>query len=124
MQLKSFMEQHGTTCQVFTPGVYAALKPSTVLSQAVITAGAIISVGLKLPNRHPIFPKASLIDFDIVLALTPVLLVGVSAGQCAGTWMSVHFFAIRSISTFCTLSAVGHWTYERFSWSAMRLRKP
>lgn len=59
----------------------AALKPSTVLSQAVITAGAIISVGLKLPNRHPAFPKASLIDFTIVLALTPILLVGVSAGM-------------------------------------------
>ncbi|MEW5296758.1 MAG: hypothetical protein WDW36_000016 [Sanguina aurantia] len=57
-----------------------ALKPSTVLSQAVITAGAIISVGLKLPNRHPAFPQASLIDFTIVLALTPILLVGVSAG--------------------------------------------
>ncbi|MEW5302944.1 MAG: hypothetical protein WDW36_005681 [Sanguina aurantia] len=57
-----------------------ALKPSTVLSQAVITAGSIISVGMKLPQRHPAFPDASLIDFDIVLALTPLLLAGVSQG--------------------------------------------
>ncbi|EFJ52610.1 hypothetical protein VOLCADRAFT_85767 [Volvox carteri f. nagariensis] len=57
-----------------------ALKPSTALSQACITASSLAAVVSNLPRTHPSVPEAPLIDFPLILLLTPVLLVGVGIG--------------------------------------------
>jgi hypothetical protein len=67
----------------------AALKSSTALSQAVITGGAIASVSFNVWKRHPDNPQVPLIDFQLVLVFTPVLLMGVNAGG-AGTQAVMH----------------------------------
>ncbi len=53
------------------------LKESTALSQALITAGSIVSVALNLFARSPMDPSKPLIDFPLVLLLLPMLLIGV-----------------------------------------------
>ncbi|GLC45260.1 hypothetical protein PLESTB_000719300 [Pleodorina starrii] len=57
-----------------------ALKPSTALSQACITAGSLAAVASNLPRTHPTVPGAPLIDLPLMLLLTPLLLVGVGIG--------------------------------------------
>ncbi|GLI67501.1 hypothetical protein VaNZ11_011703 [Volvox africanus] len=57
-----------------------ALKPSTALSQACIAAGSLAAVATNLPRTHPSVAAAPLIDFPLVLLLTPLLLVGVGIG--------------------------------------------
>ncbi|GLI67502.1 hypothetical protein VaNZ11_011704 [Volvox africanus] len=57
-----------------------ALKPSTALSQACITAGSLAAVATNLPRTHPSVAAAPLIDFPLMLMLTPLLLVGVGIG--------------------------------------------
>jgi len=57
-----------------------SLKGATALSQAIITGGAMASVVLALPGRHPSDPGKPLIDYGTALMLTPVLLLGVSIG--------------------------------------------
>ena len=53
------------------------LKESTALSQALITAGALVSVSLNLFSASPLDPCKTLIDFPLVVLLVPMLLVGV-----------------------------------------------
>eukprot|EP00198_Chlamydomonas_reinhardtii_P003361 XP_001692697.1 predicted protein [Chlamydomonas reinhardtii] len=58
------------------------LKASTALSQACITAGSLAALGSNLHRRHPLRPEAwHLVDFRLMLVLTPVLLVGSSLRQ-------------------------------------------
>jgi uncharacterized membrane protein YfcA len=53
------------------------LKESTALSQALITAGSLVSVAMNLFSPSPLDPHKPLIDFPLVLLLAPMLLVGV-----------------------------------------------
>ena len=59
----------------------AGLKGSTALSQAVVTGGALASFMYSSFKRHPDDHKMSLIDFDLALILTPMLLLGITAGK-------------------------------------------
>lgn len=72
--------QPHTTPTLPRPCPPTELKPSTALSQACITAGALASMAANLPRRHPHDRRAPLIDFPLILMLTPVLLVGVGLG--------------------------------------------
>ncbi|GFR46014.1 hypothetical protein Agub_g7493, partial [Astrephomene gubernaculifera] len=65
---------------IFNVLVGFALKPSTALSQACITAGSLAALSANLYRQHPTAPGESLIDFRLMVMLTPVLLVGVGAG--------------------------------------------
>ncbi len=58
----------------------AGLKGSTAMSQAVITGGAIAGVAVTFTKRHPLDSSLPLIDFQLALVLTPVLLFGTSIG--------------------------------------------
>ncbi|KAK9808079.1 hypothetical protein WJX73_003368 [Symbiochloris irregularis] len=59
------------------------VKGATALSQASITGGALSGVACLLLRRHPLNPSKHLIDFDLALMLTPMLLLGVSMGVLA-----------------------------------------
>ena len=59
----------------------AGLKGSTALSQAVVTGGALAGFMYSSSKRHPDDHEQSLIDFDLALILTPMLLLGVTAGK-------------------------------------------
>ncbi len=61
-----------------------SVKMSTALSQAVIAGGALGSTAYALWRRHPLDRKRPLVDFELTLMLTPMLLLGVSTGQQAG----------------------------------------
>lgn len=60
------------------------LKEATALSQAVITGGALASVPIAAIGRHPADPAKPLLDYDMALMLTPVILFGVSVGARPG----------------------------------------
>jgi hypothetical protein len=51
------------------------MKDATAISQALITAGGLVSVTLNVFKRSPVQPTAPLIDFRVALTLTPVVLV-------------------------------------------------
>lgn len=57
-----------------------SLKGSTALSQAVVTGGACASFMYSSCKRHPEDDEQSLVDFDLALILTPMLLLGITAG--------------------------------------------
>lgn len=59
---------------------FPGLKGATALSQAVITGGAVTSVAYGLSKRHPTLDKP-LVDFNLALVLTPMMLLGVSSGE-------------------------------------------
>ena len=60
---------------------HAGLKGSTALSQAVVTGGACASFMYSSCKRHPEDDEQSLVDFDLALILTPMLLLGITAGM-------------------------------------------
>ena len=60
---------------------HAGLKGSTALSQAVVTGGACASFMYSSCKRHPEDDEQSLVDFDLALILTPMLLLGITAGK-------------------------------------------
>ena len=64
----------------------AGLKGSTALSQAVVTGGALAGFVYSSSKRHPDDHEHSLIDFDLALILTPMLLLGITAGKA---WSNV-----------------------------------
>lgn len=69
-----------------------SVKMATALSQAVIAGGAVGSALYALSRHHPLDRSQPLIDFDLCLMLTPLLLLGVSAGEPAwlhGAWLSL-----------------------------------
>jgi hypothetical protein len=45
------------------------------VSQALITAGSVVSVAINVFRRSPLDASAPLINFSVTLALTPVVLV-------------------------------------------------
>ncbi|KAL0024495.1 hypothetical protein WJX77_009840 [Trebouxia sp. C0004] len=57
-----------------------SLKGSTALSQAVVTGGACAGFMYSSCKRHPDDHEQSLVDFDLALILTPMLLLGITAG--------------------------------------------
>ncbi|KAK9822957.1 hypothetical protein WJX74_008876 [Apatococcus lobatus] len=65
---------------LFNVLLHFSVKGATALSQGVITAGALAGVALALPRRHPTDPAQPLLQFHLALALTPMLLLGVSTG--------------------------------------------
>ena len=58
----------------------ADVQDAGALSAAVITGGSLAGVGVALFARHPTWPEQPLIDYDLVLVLLPVALLGVSIG--------------------------------------------
>ena len=79
---------------LFTALLAWSLKPVTALSQAVITAGAIGSVGFNMARSLPEHPSRPVIDYQIVCALTPAILMGVSVGVLLNvllpSWCALH----------------------------------
>lgn len=73
--------------------MHAGVKGATALSQASITGGAMSGVACLLLRRHPLDESKTLIDFDLALMLTPVLLLGVSVGK--------HTETTRGMPTSC-----------------------
>jgi uncharacterized membrane protein YfcA len=63
--------------------LHFSIKMSTALSQAVIASGAMGSVAFCVTRPHPRDRRRWLIDYDLALTLTPVLLLGVTAGERA-----------------------------------------
>ena len=83
-----------------------SVKMSTALSQAVITGGAVGSAAYALSRRHPLHPRRPLVDFELTLLLTPVLLLGVSAGGCrAGRGAAESAAARRGLGNIRLASA-------------------
>jgi hypothetical protein len=79
-----------------------SMKASTALSQAVITGGAFSSVAYYLAKRNPTDPSKPLIDFSIALMLTPVLLLGVSAGLSSSALVPGAFcFRLPRLKLLC-----------------------
>ena len=62
-------------------GCLAALKGSTALSQAVVAGGAFAGFMYSSFKRHPDDNDKSLIDYALALILTPMLLLGITAGM-------------------------------------------
>lgn len=56
------------------------LKDATVLSQCTIAAVSAASIVFNLPKRHPTNPDQTLIAYELLLTMTPALLMGVSIG--------------------------------------------
>lgn len=87
---------------------HAGLKGSTALSQAVVTGGAWAGFMYSSCKRHPDDHEQSLVDFDLALILTPMLLLGITAGKTyiAVTDTSSHMFAVTSPAcyTMCMYS--------------------
>lgn len=48
-----------------------------ILYCRVMFAGALVSVLINIFKRSPVKPTETLIDFNVAIALTPVVLVGV-----------------------------------------------
>ena len=61
--------------------ILTGVKGATALSQAVIAGGNLAGVGVALTRCHPCKPGTPLIDFDLALVLTPILLLGVAVGE-------------------------------------------
>ncbi|KAL6747258.1 hypothetical protein V8C86DRAFT_3033907 [Haematococcus lacustris] len=61
------------------------LKDSTALSQALITAGSLVTVALNLLKPSPLASGTCVINFDLALLLTPAILSGVSIGVIGNT---------------------------------------
>lgn len=73
------------TCKIACAG----LKGSTALSQAVVTGGACAGFMYSSCKRHPDDHEQSLVDFDLALILTPMLLLGITAGETAGNALPI-----------------------------------
>jgi uncharacterized membrane protein YfcA len=58
----------------------AGLKEATVLSQCTIAAVSAASIIFNLPKRHPQNPDQTLIAYEVLLTMTPALLLGVALG--------------------------------------------
>jgi uncharacterized membrane protein YfcA len=70
----------GILVPIFNIILGLSVKESTGLSQAVIASSGIGVALFSLTNPHPHFPTKPLVDFDLVLVLTPALLLGISFG--------------------------------------------
>ena len=82
-----YLQEQMFICRSVVTGF--SVKMSTALSQAVIAGGALGSTAYALSRRHPLDRKRPLVDFELTLMLTPMLLLGVSAG---GRRVCVHRF--------------------------------
>eukprot|EP00128_Syssomonas_multiformis_P017547 Colp12_sorted_trinity150504_noHs@27948 len=73
-------------------------KEAVPLSQATVFGGAIANMILYLPQGHPTLPNKSLVDFDAVLVLEPMLLMGTVVGvilnQIFPDWLIVTMLAL------------------------------
>ena len=70
----------GILVPIFNIILGLSIKESTGLSQAVIASSGIGVALFSLTNSHPHFPSKPLVDFNLVLILTPALLLGISFG--------------------------------------------
>ncbi|KAL4527547.1 hypothetical protein Ndes2526B_g08768 [Nannochloris sp. 'desiccata'] len=73
----------GILVPIFNVILGLSIKGSTGLSQAVIASSGIGVALFNLANPHPFFPHKPLVDFNLVLVLTPALLLGISFGVLA-----------------------------------------
>ena len=78
--------------------VDVGLKGSTALSQAVVTGGALASFMYSSCKRHPDNHEQSLVDFDLALILTPMLLLGITAGNAH---VAVFMSLLYIVNNFC-----------------------
>jgi uncharacterized membrane protein YfcA len=81
------------------------LKDSTALSQALITAGSLVSVAMNLFSISPLDPHQPLIDFPLVLLLTPMLLVGVGVGVLLNYILPAYVISILLVMLMALLIA-------------------
>lgn len=83
------------------------LKGSTALSQSVVTGGALASFAYSSFKSHPEDQNQSLVDFDLALVLTPMLLLGITAGTdkhrllapCLIVLHAIHWCNVRCYVT-------------------------
>ena len=90
--------------QVLTCSPPAAVKDAAVISQAIITGGAIAGASFALFQVHPLQPDKPLIDFDLALLLIPSLLLGTSIGKLTSDRLSC-FGTILYMLAVCSPSA-------------------
>ncbi|KAF5834265.1 hypothetical protein DUNSADRAFT_9132 [Dunaliella salina] len=95
-----------------------SLKDSTAISQALITAGSAVSVAINIFKRSPVNPSTCIIHFSVALALTPVVLVGVSVGVLLNSILPNWILTIMLIvlifglSVQSVLKGVNMWRQE------------
>lgn len=69
---------------IFVPLFHAlvgfSLQASAGMSQSVITGGAVASVLVNMWQRHPFLAGEGLIDMEICLVFTPMLIIGINSG--------------------------------------------
>ena len=79
---------------------HAGLKGSTALSQSVVTGGACAGFLYSSFKSHPEDRQQSLVDFDLALILTPMLLLGITAGMSMTLLIKEH--CPRNLTTHYT----------------------
>jgi uncharacterized membrane protein YfcA len=88
----------GVLVPIFNIILGLTIKEATGLSQAVIAASGVGVAIFSLTNPHPLYHWKPLIDFNLVLVLTPALLLGISFGvlvnAIAPTWFVTTAIAI------------------------------
>jgi uncharacterized membrane protein YfcA len=70
----------GVLVPIFNIILGLSIKASTGLSQAVIASSGIGVAAFSLTNPHPHYHWKPLVDFNLILILTPALLLGISLG--------------------------------------------
>ena len=94
----------GVLVPIFNIILGLSIKESTGLSQAVIASSGIGAAIFSLTNHHPLFPHKPLIDFNLVLVLTPALLLGIGFGVLANA-VSPPWLITAAISIVLTYMA-------------------
>lgn len=85
--------------------IVAGLTPQEAvpMSQATIMGGSIANLINYYPKFHPKIPGKPLIDYEVVMMLTPMLLVGTTIGVILNTmfpgWLIVALLALTLIYT-------------------------
>ena len=73
-------------------------KEAVPISQAMIFGGSIVNIYINYNSRHPVVKSRPLIDYDAVLILEPLMLLGTTVGvmlnAISPTWLIVVILVI------------------------------
>lgn len=107
-----------TPCVSLVVTLAAGLKDATVLSQCTIAAVSAASIFFNLPKRHPTDPSQPLIAYELLLTLTPALLLGSGIGVILNvalpTWLITTMLIglLLFMSTRTTQKGLQQWRGE------------